>query len=66
MIEIMGEKYLTDKEAAQRYGYSQSWFIRARSQDHGPRYIQLKERGRVLYPLDATDKWFQDRIKEKE
>ena len=66
MIEIMGEDYLTDKEAAQRYGYSQSWFIRARTQGFGPRFIQIKPHGRVLYPLQETDDWFKEKIKDKE
>lgn len=66
MIEIMGKEYLTDKEASQRYGYSQSWFRRARAQDFGPRFVQIKEHGRVIYPLDETDKWFQDRINDRE
>ncbi len=66
MIEMMNEQYLTEKEASQRYGYSSSWFSRARAQGYGPRYIQLREHGRILYPLDDTDKWFKDKVKDKE
>lgn len=66
MIEMMNEQYLTEKEAAQRYGYSCSWFARARAQGYGPRYTQLREHGRVLYALDSTDKWFKDKVKDKE
>ena len=66
MIEMMGDQYLTEKEAAKRYGYSSSWFNRARVQGYGPRYIQLRNHGRILYPLEDTDKWFKDKMKEKE
>lgn len=66
MIEMMGEQYLTEKEAAKRYGYSQSWLNRARVQGYGPRYIQLRVHGRILYPLDDTDKWFKDKMKEND
>ncbi len=67
MLEIMGMKFISDKEASKRYGYSQSWFIRSRTQGFGPRWVQFKEHGRVLYPLDETDKWFVDKMEmEKE
>ena len=57
---------MTDKEASQRYGYSQSWFIRARQLGVGPKFVQLIENGRVLYPLHATDAWFKERMRAKE
>lgn len=63
---MMGAQYLTEKEAAQRYGYSQSWLNRARVQKYGPPYIQLRNHGRVLYPLIETDGWFKQQMKEKE
>jgi len=66
MIVIMGEPYLTDKEASDRYGYSQSWFIRARGQGFGPKWVQIKKHGRVLYPAYETDKWFEERLKHDE
>lgn len=66
MIEIMGNKFLTDKEASERYGYSQSWFIRERTKGSGPKFIQLKDKGRVLYPVEQTDNWFKEKMKEKE
>ncbi len=62
MFEIMGEEFITDKEASKRYGYSQSWFLRARAQGFGPRWIQIMDHGRVLYPLKETDKWFRDKM----
>ena len=50
--------YITEKEAAYRYGYSVQWFQRSRWQggDYGPKYLKI--RGKVLYPLKETDKWF--------
>lgn len=66
MREIMGKQYLTDKEAAARYGYSQSWFIRGRTQKFGPPFVQLEEHGRVLYPLEETDAWFKKKLEDKE
>lgn len=66
MIDILGKKYLTDKEASDRYGYSQRWFIKQRQLKKGPKYFQLKGgKGRVLYPLIETDKWFKDNLEEK-
>jgi hypothetical protein len=66
MIEMMGEQYLTEKEAEKRYGYSSSWFARSRVQKFGPHYVQLKPHGRVLYPLESTDKWFRSKMMELE
>lgn len=57
---------MTEKEASKRYGYSTSWFYRARLQKNGPPFIQLRNHTRVLYPLEQTDKWFTDRMNERE
>ena len=66
MKEIMGKKYLSEKEAADRYGYSKSTFIRMRECNNGPKYVQFKPHGRILYSVEQTDFWFQERMKEKE
>lgn len=66
MIDMLGKKFLTDKEAADRYGYSQSWFIKSRTNGTGPKYMQIKDNGRVLYPLIETDEWFKKRMEMKE
>lgn len=69
MIELMGIKYISDKEASKRYGYSKSWFMnkRAQGQGAGPPYIQLgMKKTRVLYPLDRTDEWFKELIRMNE
>ena len=64
MISILGITYLTDKEASKRYGYSVSWFQYQRSKKNPPPYVKLQGRGRVYYPLDATDNWFKENMKE--
>lgn len=63
MFEILGKKFITDKEASGRYGYSQSWFIRARYEGKGPKFLQIEKSSRVLYPLDETDDWFREKMK---
>jgi hypothetical protein len=62
MIELLGIKYISDKEASKRYGYSTSWFQKKRSQKKPPPYIQLLGKGKILYPIDKTDKWFMENI----
>lgn len=63
MIEILGRSYITDKEAAIRYGYSQRWFIKKRFLKAGPPYAQMGDKGRVLYDLEQTDMWFNEMMK---
>lgn len=62
MIKILGTEYITDKEAAQRYGYSQSWFQQRRCKNLPPMFVKLQGKGKVFYPLDATDQWFRQNI----
>jgi hypothetical protein len=59
MIEIMGVKYISDKEASYRYGYSQSWFQKCRYEGNGPQFVRLQGKGKVLYPVDKLDEWFR-------
>lgn len=66
MIEIMNKKYLTDKEASARYGYSISWFKKGRKDGFGPKYVQLKNHARILYPFEETEEWFKKKLLEKE
>jgi predicted DNA-binding transcriptional regulator AlpA len=63
---MLGKQFITDKEASERYGYSQSWFLKARANSTGPKYVQIKDAGRVLYPLAETDAWFKTRMEMKE
>ena len=52
--------YISEKEAAERYSYSRAWFQRTRwlGGNSGPKY--LKVRGKILYNLSETDRWFAD------
>lgn len=60
--EIMGKKYLSDKDASRRYGYSQSWFQFSRYSHTGPSFFKLQ--GKILYPLEETDHWFVEQMKK--
>jgi hypothetical protein len=51
--------YITEEEAAHRYGYSKAWFKYNRFHHKGPDFIRV-QRGKVLYPLASTDKWFSE------
>ena len=62
MIEIMGIKYLTEKEASRRYGMSTSWFRNKRWDKKGPSYTKILGVGRVMYPVDLTDEWFRQNM----
>ncbi len=63
MVEILGVKYITDKEASQLYGYSVSWFQKRRHKKLPPPYIRLLEgNGKIFYPIEELNKWFKDNI----
>lgn len=49
--------YLSETEAASRYGYSRQWFQRERWKGAGPKFIKING-GKILYPLQETDEWF--------
>lgn len=50
--------YLTEKEAAYRYGYSVEWFQLKRRVGGGPPFIKINKAGKILYPLTGADNWF--------
>lgn len=50
--------YLSEKEASLRYSLSSHWFQRMRWTGNGPSYIKVNGTGKVLYPIEATDDWF--------
>lgn len=54
----LNKLFLTEKEASERYGYSREWFQRQRWLKKEPKYIKVVDNGKVLYPLNETDKWF--------
>lgn len=62
MIDILGIKYITDKEASARYGFSLSWFQKQRGKKESPPYVKLLNRGKVYYSLDELDQWFKENM----
>lgn len=55
---MMLEKiYMTEKEAAIRYGYSVHWFRRTRWEGNGPPFLKMNnsQTGRIFYPIEQTD-----------
>lgn len=66
MIEIISVKYITEKEASKRYGFSTHWFKNQRWLKQGPPFVKLQGRGRVYYNLEKTDRWFVENIKNEE
>jgi hypothetical protein len=66
MKEINNKKYITQKEAMKRYGYSASWFQTQRKNKLKPVFLQAKKRGKIYYPLDETDRWFESLRSQKE
>lgn len=62
MVEIVGIKYISDKEASKKYGFSISWFQRERFNKTGPRFIKLNGKGKVFYPVEETDNWFKNKM----
>ena len=64
-MDIMGVRFLSEIEAASRYGYSKSWFSKKRLTKGGPPFIKMAD-GRILYNLEKTDTWFKDKMVEKE
>jgi len=62
MIEINGKHYITEKEASKKYGYSVPWFRLSRKQKDAPPFFRLRENGKILYSIEETDQWFQNRF----
>jgi len=64
MIDLLGEKYLTEKEAAAMMGYSRVWLQRARYEKTGPKFTRMSVLGKILYKKSTIEKWIKDRISE--
>ena len=62
MIELLGIKYISEKEASKRYGYSSSWFQKRRFSKSPPPYVKLQNKGKIYYPLEQTDAWFKENL----
>jgi hypothetical protein len=56
---LTNKPFITEKEAAQRYCYSASWFRKRRSLKEPPPYIKVN--GKILYDVDVVDAWFRER-----
>lgn len=63
MVEILGKKYLTSKEAAHKFGYSEAWFQRQRNLNLPPPYIKLQGKGKVYYEVEVIEGWFRENMK---
>lgn len=61
MLLIDGVEYITDKQAASKYGLSQSWFKNARYKGTSPTYHRLN--GKIYYTVENIDKWFKENLK---
>ena len=53
----MNKKYITTREATERYGFSRTWFSVRRQRGYQPKFIRVNTK--VLYPLEDTDKYFE-------
>lgn len=62
MKKFFGKEYVSEKEASQRYGYSKSWFEKARFNKVSPPFMRFKQNGKVWYPTTETDTWFKSRM----
>lgn len=70
MIDILGKKYITVKEAAAIYPYSEEWFQKKKQDKKKgltcPPYIQLSYHGKTYYPVIELESWFRKKIAENE
>ena len=66
MIEIFNVKYISEKEAVKRYGFSSSWFQQQRFKKQGPNFFKLNGKGRIMYHLTETDEWFKNHLLKDE
>ena len=62
MIVINGTQYLTEKEVSKKFGYSVPWFKKERMKENSPPFCRLSKNGRIFYPMQETEQWFQNRF----
>lgn len=48
-------RFLTPAQLAERWGITLHSLMMMRREGRGARYLQMKERGRVLYPLEEVE-----------
>jgi len=58
MMIMFNRKYITDKEASERFCYSISWFQKQRMSGQNPPYIKIG-RKKIFYDLEALETWFK-------
>jgi len=59
------KRNLTVVEASEAYGMSVAWFNRERWKGTGPRFLKMEGKaGRVLYPTDELDAFFESRLRK--
>ena len=66
MIEFGGLQYLSEKEMAKRFGYSCSWFQKARIKKIGPPFVRFHNKGKILYRADKAETYFTENWIEKD
>lgn len=57
----MSEKYLKQKQACEKSGYSAFWHERKRRTGGGPPFVKM-ENGQIRYPESLYDAWFTERL----
>lgn len=57
----MSEKYLKQKQAVEKSGYSRFWHERKRRTGGGPPFVKM-ENGQIRYPESLYDAWFAERL----
>jgi hypothetical protein len=62
MVEILGRKCITEKEAASLIGYSVAWLKCLRLAKKGPPFIRLIDKGKVFYDKFHLEKWIKEKI----
>ena len=62
MFTMLGQTYMSEKEASARYGYSMQWFRLRRHKNRPPTFLKLEGKGKVYYSVEETDKWFKENM----
>lgn len=63
MLEVLGETYINEKEASNKYGLSITWFRTNRYSENKIPYHKLNNS--VFYNTKDVDDWFKVNFKPK-
>lgn len=66
MIEILGHKYITEKEACAMIGYSKSGLQKMRLSNNAPKHIRLHKAGKVYYNKAEFESWIKEKLSSEE